>query len=63
MFFVLKKDNIMAFLVACSTVFILFMMTSFFTKVPEEVTTTSATQEKNVQNCNYLEENIIMDID
>ena len=35
MFFVLKKDKIMAFLVACSTVFALFLMSSLFTEMPQ----------------------------
>lgn len=34
MFFVFNKDKIMAFLVACSTVFVLLLMTSLFTKGP-----------------------------
>ena len=67
MFFVLKKDKIMAFLVACSTVFVLFLMSSFFTKAPEDATPTSVTQGKNIENTSFLEENIlenkIVDID
>lgn len=43
MFFVLKKDKIMTFLVACSTVFVLFLMTSIFARAPENAISTSAT--------------------
>lgn len=46
MFLVFKKDKIMAFLVACSTVFVLFLMTSFFAQVPSETITTATTQKK-----------------
>ena len=42
MFFVLKKDKIMAFLVACSTVFVLFLMSSLFTEAPQITMSTSA---------------------
>lgn len=43
MFLIFNKDKIMAFLVACSTVFALFLMTSFFAKIPEEALETSTT--------------------
>lgn len=44
MFLVFNKDKIMAFLVACSTVFALFLMTSLFAKVPQtDAIQTSAT--------------------
>lgn len=43
MFLVFNKDKIMAFVVACSTVFALFLMTSFFAKVPEATIETAAT--------------------
>ena len=41
MLFVFKKDKIMAFIVACTTVFALFLMTSLFAKVPENVVQTA----------------------
>ncbi len=47
MFCVLKKDNIMAFIVACSTVFVLFLMTSIFAKPPEN---TVVTVSQNINN-------------
>jgi len=43
MFLVFNKDKIMAFVVACATVFALFLMTSFFAKVPENTIVTSTT--------------------
>ncbi len=46
MFLVFKKDKIMAFAVACCTVFALFLMTSLFTKVPESTIETIATRKK-----------------
>lgn len=46
MFFVLKKDKIMAFAVACSTVFVLFLMTSIFAKVPENTIATASTPKQ-----------------
>lgn len=42
MFVVFNKDKIMAFLVACTTVFTLFLMTSLFAKVPENTIETAA---------------------
>lgn len=43
MFLVFSKDKIMAFVVACSTVFALFLMTSLFAKTPGNTIQTSAT--------------------
>ena len=48
MFFVFKKDKIMAFLVACSTVFALFLMTSFFAKTPEDASILTSTTQKQL---------------
>ncbi len=44
MFLVFKKDKIMAFVVACCTVFALFLMTSLFAKVPENTLETATTR-------------------
>lgn len=46
MFLVFNKDKIMAFAVACSTVFALFLMTSFFAKTPENTIETSAAKKQ-----------------
>jgi len=46
MFLVFNKDKIMAFLVACTTVFALFLMTSLFAKTPESTIATSATTKE-----------------
>ena len=46
MFLVFNKDKIMAFVVACSTVFALFLMTSFFAKTPENTIATAATKRQ-----------------
>lgn len=46
MFLVFNKDKIMAFVVACSTVFALFLMTSFFAKTPENTIATVATKRQ-----------------
>lgn len=48
MFFVFKKDKIMAFLVACSTVFALFLMTSFFAKTPEDASILTGANQKQL---------------
>ena len=42
MFLVFNKDKIMAFVVACSTVFVLFLMTSLFANVPEATIETAS---------------------
>ena len=41
-----NKDKIMAFVVACSTVFALFLMSSLFAKTPEQIIQTSTTQKQ-----------------
>jgi peptidoglycan/xylan/chitin deacetylase (PgdA/CDA1 family) len=46
MFLVFNKDKIMAFVVACSTVFALFLMSSLFAKTPEQIIQTSTTQKQ-----------------
>ena len=46
MFLVFNKDKIMAFAVACSTVFALFLMTSFFAKTPENTIETSSSKKQ-----------------
>lgn len=46
MFFVFNKDKIMAFAVACSTVFALFLMSSLFAKIPNNTMETVATQKQ-----------------
>ena len=46
MFLVFNKDKIMAFVVACCTVFALFLMTSLFAKVPENTVQTSASNKQ-----------------
>lgn len=46
MFLVFNKDKIMAFDVACSTVFALFLMSSLFAKTPEQIIQTSTTQKQ-----------------
>ncbi len=47
MFLVFNKDKIMAVVVACSTVFVLFLMTSLFAKAPNTTVQTS-TQSKQL---------------
>lgn len=51
MFLVFNKDKIMAFVIACSTVFALFLMTSFFAKIPENTVETSTP----IQNSQTIE--------
>lgn len=46
MFLVFNKEKIMAFVVACSTVFALFLMTSLFAKVPEKTIETATTKKQ-----------------
>ena len=46
MFLVFNKDKIMAFAVACCTVFALFLMTSLFAKVPNDTIETASTQKQ-----------------
>ncbi len=46
MFLVFNKDKIMAFVVACSTVFALFLMSSLFAKTPEQIIQTSTIQKQ-----------------
>ena len=46
MFLVFNKDKIMAFVVACSTVFALFLMSSLFATTPEQIIQTSTTQKQ-----------------
>ena len=46
MFLIFNKDKIMAFVVACSTVFALFLMSSLFAKTPEQIIQTSTTQKQ-----------------
>ena len=53
MFFVVNKDKLMAFFVACSTVFVLFMMTSMFEKTSN---TTIETVETSKQLTTQTEE-------
>lgn len=50
MFLVFNKDKIMAFAVACSTVFVLFLMSTLFTQTPENAIPTSSNQTKNEIN-------------
>lgn len=68
MFLVFNKDKIMAFVVACSTVFALFLMSSLFAKTPDKIVETSSTskeisinsknteEEKNIINNNLYKE-------
>lgn len=58
MFLVFNKDKIMAFVIACSTVFALFLMTSFFAKIPENTVETS-TPIQNSQTIENKEEKTI----
>ena len=46
MFLVFNKDKIMAFVVACSTVFVLFLMTTLFARTPENTIATAATPKQ-----------------
>lgn len=46
MFLVFNKDKIMAFVVTCTTVFALFLMTSLFAKVPENTIETATTAKQ-----------------
>lgn len=46
MFLVFKKDKILSFLVACSTVFVLFLMTALFTETPSQTIATATTQKQ-----------------
>lgn len=46
MFFVFNKDKIMAFVVACTTVFALFLMTSLFADIPKNTVPTVSTAKK-----------------
>lgn len=63
MFFVFNKDKIMAFVVACCTVFTLFLMTSFFAKVPEEtVATASMSKELPIYSVNIEEAKVALTI-
>lgn len=59
MFLVFNKDKIMAFVVACSTVFVLFLMTSFFAKVPENVIQTS-TESEVINKENSVSDNNVL---
>lgn len=59
MFLVFNKDKIMAFLIACSTVFALFLMTSLFAKIPENTVETSATTQYNSQTMENKEEKTV----
>ena len=56
MFFVVNKDKIMAFVVACSTVFVLFMMTSLFAKTPANTIETVETSQKVPSQTEKIEE-------
>ncbi len=62
MFFVLKKDKIMAFLVACSTVFVLFLMTSFFRNNPQVVQTASVNKKLPIYSVKTDERKIALTI-
>ena len=46
MFLVFNKDKIMAVIVACCTVFVLFLMTAFFTKSPGDTIETAVTAKQ-----------------
>lgn len=59
MFLVFNKDKIMAFVIACSTVFVLFLMTSFFAKIPENTVETSTPIQYNLQTIENKEEKTI----
>ena len=65
MFFVVNKDKVMAFVVACSTVFVLFMMTSLFAKAPGNTIETVETskqlpaQTEKEEESNKIENNEI----
>ena len=56
MFFVVNKDKIMAFVVACCTVFVLFMMTSLFTKTSANQIETVETSQKVLTQTKQIEE-------
>lgn len=58
MFLVFDKDKIMAFAVACSTVFVLFLMSTLFTQTPKNAIPTSSNQTKTQIN-NTSENNAI----
>ena len=56
MFFVVNKDKIMAFVVACCTVFVLFMMTSLFAKAPANTIETVETSQKTPTQTEKIED-------
>jgi len=58
MFLVFNKDKIMAFVVACSTVFALFLMTSLFAKAPENTIQTVSMSNNESKENNNIETNI-----
>ena len=63
MFFVFDKDKIMAFAVACSTVFALFLMTMLFAKVPENtIATAVTTKEVPIYSVNTEEKKVALTI-
>lgn len=64
MFYVVNKDKLMAFVVACSTVFVLFMMTSLFAKSPGNTiqtveTSKQLTTQTEEEDSNKVENNQI----
>lgn len=58
MFLVFNKDKIMAFVVACSTVFALFLMTSLFAKAPENTIQTVSMNNNVSKENNNIETNV-----